>query len=479
MTKILLEHLFDCTEHGGSLVAEGSDGTLRHIDDVPSGLTCECVCLDCGRKMVARKGKIRTHCFAHHVDQDANNCTSTGETALHKYAKTVLERELKLLLPTRVVFQEGDSEVVVERHERSFDGVKLESRTADIVPDVILELRGHQLIVEFKVTHACGDEKIARLRSMNIGAIEIDLSGYRNFPLEDLDDAILFKAPRDWLHNPRDREAYKRLEARKKQEEVSLERRLEIFRQAYRHIRPSKSPGTGHYEVWARRCGLGDAINIPVNGAGCFMVQLAEWQAAAIIDLFACGKHHYRTQDALSELKYRGWVHEGFLDAPPEITRALISSDIQYAHPVVALESYLKKLVGIGYLHFDLVTDVWSPTSKLSDRLRNDERLRERPELRLSRVQDVVTKQLEGLPENEISEFVLWDWLRKTLPEHNFSIMHAIQLNDSEWDPVIRKISSVRQAIRHNPDPNLPLYGLPLQGELNRSRERIFRGSGC
>lgn len=472
MTEILLRHLFDCTETGGMFVAESVDGERHHIDDVASGLACDCLCPSCRRQMVAKKGKVQTHHFAHHTQPDGTTCSSAGETILHRFAKAVLEHALTIKLPALVVEERDDREVVVEPHNRAFDRATLETRTGEIVPDVVLEAKDRKLIVEFKVTHACSEDKVAQIRQMDVGAIEVDLSGYRDTPLVDLAESILFKAPRVWLHNPRENDAKKQLADRRAQRENSLEHRLEIFRGSYRQIWPAKRPGTGHYEIWARQCGLDDAINLPIKGAGCFAVPLAEWQAAVIFDLYGPGKNHYRTANAFKELKYRGWVNEAYLDLDSELSRALVFSDIQYAPPRAALESYLKELCHIGYLDLNFSTDVWKPTYRLAERLETNERVRMRPELRLSRMKQVVKQQLEGLPGNEISEFDFRDWVRRTLPGHRFSIMHAINLNDSDWDPLIREISNLRKAIGENPDPEMPLLGLPLSGELKRSLEQ-------
>ena len=56
--SVRLGQLFACTEQGGALVAEAPDGQLLHIDDVPSGLACNCACASCGRTMVAKKGDV-------------------------------------------------------------------------------------------------------------------------------------------------------------------------------------------------------------------------------------------------------------------------------------------------------------------------------------------------------------------------------------------------------------------------------------
>src|SRR5258707_12856773 len=54
MTRVRLDRLFDCTEQRSALVAESSNGTLRHIDDVPSGLVSDCNYPGCEQRMVAK-----------------------------------------------------------------------------------------------------------------------------------------------------------------------------------------------------------------------------------------------------------------------------------------------------------------------------------------------------------------------------------------------------------------------------------------
>src|SRR5262249_28950032 len=84
---------------------------LLHIVDVPSGLACSCYCVGCERRMVAKKGAIQAHHFVHRSARDGRSCSSlAGETALHKFAKKVLDQKLEIALPEKFVSAEDDRE---------------------------------------------------------------------------------------------------------------------------------------------------------------------------------------------------------------------------------------------------------------------------------------------------------------------------------------------------------------------------------
>ena len=59
-----------------------NEGELVSIADVESGLKCNCTCTKCGEPLVAKKGEVKDHHFAHSVDSDCS-----GETIKHIMAK--------------------------------------------------------------------------------------------------------------------------------------------------------------------------------------------------------------------------------------------------------------------------------------------------------------------------------------------------------------------------------------------------------
>ena len=73
-----------------------SNGRLVHVNDVPSGLTCDCTCPECGALLIARKGKKNQHHFAHANGAD---CEGARMTALHMLAQQIIQEEKRIRKP--------------------------------------------------------------------------------------------------------------------------------------------------------------------------------------------------------------------------------------------------------------------------------------------------------------------------------------------------------------------------------------------
>ncbi|MEY9538069.1 hypothetical protein ABIE85_001129 [Bradyrhizobium diazoefficiens] len=466
MTTVRLGQLFDCTEGGGTLIAESADGALLHIDDVPSGLACSCFCVGCERPMVAKKGAIQVHHFAHHSARDGSSCPSAGETALHKFAKKVLDQRLEIALPELYVSSDDDRELVVSAMTLKFDRATLELRSGPIVPDVVLELFDRRLLVEFKVTHSCDEAKIEYIRALDVGAIEIDLSQYRDRPLDEIGNDILYNAPRAWLHNPRQSEALARLEQRGQQRHAEFKREIARLYMNYHHPLPASEPGNGTCETTIRRNGLGEVINLKVDGAGCFLVRVAEWQAAVVLDLIK-SRQPFRTRDGLAGLARRGWLSLRFASLRDDQVQALKDTGLPFEPPVRAVELYLKQLEKLGLIHSGR-TETWKPAKLLWSRLQAAKELRERPARRRAQIETIVKEQIRDLPESETSSFNFDVWIASTLPGRQGSVADSIRGEEAAWTALCRDISHIRTDIRFSPRSDLQLYGLPCAGELDR-----------
>ncbi|MFC5705403.1 hypothetical protein [Aeromonas eucrenophila] len=171
------------------------------IEDVPSGKACGCTCIDCNEPLVAKKGEIYRHYFAHEPtalsDEPKANvrgCHWGPETDLHILAKEVLAEDRQLSLPIGITSPR--SELLV------FDTVQLEFPEGSRIPDVSGYVNGEKILIEIAVTHFCDEEKVTYLRRINATCVELDFSKF-SFNVEVLSkDSVrdyLVHCPKKWL----------------------------------------------------------------------------------------------------------------------------------------------------------------------------------------------------------------------------------------------------------------------------------------
>ncbi|MBQ3944984.1 MAG: hypothetical protein II670_05155, partial [Alphaproteobacteria bacterium] len=155
--------------------ALNKEGKLVHVDTVPNGNKCGCVCPDCRKPLIAKHdGKTdRAHHFAH---DNGIECKGARMTALHMLAQQIIEKQKTIMLPD----YQGDyfkkrTDII------HFDDVKLEEFVEGLRPDCIGIKTGkdgkeHRLWIEILVTHEVDDVKEKAIRNINVSCIEIDLS---------------------------------------------------------------------------------------------------------------------------------------------------------------------------------------------------------------------------------------------------------------------------------------------------------------
>jgi len=144
------------------------DGRLVSIDDVECGLKCGCICPACKGPLIAKKGDLNEHHFAHCRCQD---CNSGVETATHMIAKDLIANVGWIMTPA--FFYPGTKAIVIEEKRVPIDKVLLESRLGSIIPDIIIESKGKILIVEITVSHGVDLIKENRIKKLNLPAIEV------------------------------------------------------------------------------------------------------------------------------------------------------------------------------------------------------------------------------------------------------------------------------------------------------------------
>jgi hypothetical protein len=320
-------------------------GELVHIDDVPSGLVCECYCAACHARLIAKKGKEKAHHFAHY---QAEECEHAVETALHLAAKKVLEQAAHITLPELVIQEQVRGGIcgqtitktgtakVCEFRDASIDAVRLEDKClAKIIPDVIADIDGSPFIIEIAVTHFVDDRKEAKIHHLNIASIEIDLSEVgRNADLESIRSLVVDSiSHKVWLFHPETEKVrmelkakleaelqaelnqiYEKEQERKKQEEQKLELRLRKIDNERRSIQPylramddycinieNHRLKFAHFlprlAIWKRatlNMGISAKtlpffLNHPVKGENIFACDRRAWQTA-LFSVFIYGK---------------------------------------------------------------------------------------------------------------------------------------------------------------------------------------------
>lgn len=246
-------------------------------------------CLDCGELLQLRiSTRARPH-FAHLPD---SRCS--GETALHVYAKELLERERELTFAPLVLQQEGIEEIVFEGGRFKLDHVIIEVDRPGFRPDAIVTLTSKEFAVEFKVAHAVDDAKQEKVAAVDIPMIEIDLNSlrFRHVSMEELDEAILHSSDRKWIHHPERSNGQARLESRVAAKKEERGRRLKF------HIE-RKPRGKVDYDYHQEslaalaEAGLLDEIGIPVDCQHWFCVGLPVWQAAVLATCIVAPSRSY------------------------------------------------------------------------------------------------------------------------------------------------------------------------------------------
>ncbi len=157
--------------------ALNSGSILVCVDDAVSEEKYHCPA--CGEIVIAKRGNIKVHHFAHRRGTD---CQYGYQTSVHLMAKEIINKTHKVLLPGRGL-------IVA-------DEVILEQRLGSIFPDILVTCDGKQYIIEIYVTHPLDDEKIEKIRTLDISAIEINLSDIKQLIDRNILEDELYKPKR-------------------------------------------------------------------------------------------------------------------------------------------------------------------------------------------------------------------------------------------------------------------------------------------
>lgn len=231
---------------------------IIHINDIPAdskGLKANCICPSCYKPLLAIMGNKQVHHFRHYEE----DCGAALESALHLFAKKVIKKYKKLMLPPKSINMEevinkplekskitsnsyssnflnfnlksiaGDfkdefsdirrlyqsfsdkqikiinQNLIIDRKRIiHFNRADLEKSIDNFIPDIFIQK--FNLAVEIKVTHEVDNIKLEKLSKKNIMAVEVDLSDVSEEIYSDkikLKDYIIKNIDiKSWLHYP-------------------------------------------------------------------------------------------------------------------------------------------------------------------------------------------------------------------------------------------------------------------------------------
>ena len=174
-------------------------GRLLHISHAERGLACGCVCAQCGQPLIAKQGDVLSWHFAHQSDAA---CHGAVETALHRAAKQVIADARLVRLPE---IRAPSGQIDRRAEEIPLEDVRQEpTHLAGVRPDLAARLPdGGELLIEIYVTHAIDADKHAKLTTLRLLSLEIDISSVRPATHEQLVNLVLRAAPRAWAFHPR------------------------------------------------------------------------------------------------------------------------------------------------------------------------------------------------------------------------------------------------------------------------------------
>lgn len=213
----------------------GVDGIMRHISEVKKGKACDCICpsVNCSSPLIANQGSKKAHYFSHKAH---TGCS--GESALHLAAKQVLEdsasENLHLILP-EIHATYSSTDMAGETVEKAlvqvsnFQMVKAQQEVKlnnDLIADVVSQsAKDESLAVEIFVTNAKDEVGERKYSSVNVDAIEIDLSVLSwNVDRNELKVFVLKTANRRWLHCRKKNQLEKKLKLQVDNEIIEINR---------------------------------------------------------------------------------------------------------------------------------------------------------------------------------------------------------------------------------------------------------------
>ncbi|MBK9260233.1 MAG: DUF2384 domain-containing protein [Polyangiaceae bacterium] len=463
------------------------DGRLLHISEVKKGLACGCVCPSCSGKLIANKGPIKTHHFAHHSDR---NCVAAYETMLHMLGKQVIADQKQVMLPPVVAKYKGCTKSICDAVMFTLDEVVIEPDMGGMRPDILgrrrVEDGTKELFIEVAVTHPCEPEKKELIRERKVAAIEIDLSKVPgNASQEEMEQAIITTAPRIWLFNAREENAKERLQAEfermaaedlarelrmRQEKQAKLDAQAERLAESFRTIR-TVPLGTGSRADQdlvdlVLDTSLRDLVGIQFPGNVCFAVAAQVWQVA-ILDWLILDQRglrwEFETAHVLKQLRQRGLVRRQFADdISVELADAVRIRQVDFNSPRESVDAYLSHLAAQRIINQQ--SGRWHRNERTA---KEAQMLRARADgrHRVAQLEDRI-KKLGGKHGLDVAQ-----WMRTQHSGLAGSPAALAMAGGGDYDNLDNHLRRLERMREFGAYPEENLLGLPLEKEQQARRE--------
>lgn len=225
------------------------DGVLTHISDVESGLKCGCVCAGCKGELIAKKGEIKVHHFAH-VNAE---CAHAYESALHLLAKDLFCQLKDFRLPVYNAESVPFSKTMPVINISDFEAKK-EVWFESFKPDVVLYKNDIPvLFVEIAVTHFVDHEKHNKIANLGVSCIEIDLSKQDTEGL--ITDNRTLSRMAYWIYNKKaELSCVEEFQVKKQNQEKRIEQeRIQLIKDREKEVKAQENRAAflKKYEIFA------------------------------------------------------------------------------------------------------------------------------------------------------------------------------------------------------------------------------------
>lgn len=463
MRNIKLADLFACDESGMMVVAEDREtGRPLHISDAERGLKCNCLCPVCRRTLVARKGS-RRHSFAHYPQDVRSSCAAAGETLLHRFAKDILAREKYIMRPAMSARDELGLLELKPAGKVAFDCVELELGQGDVVPDVVC-YRGHRrLFVEFKVTHAVDEVKLRKLKDHDASVMEIDLSGYRDYDLEQLPLAILERAPRVMLQSEILNRAPQFLARRQEEKLARLRKKAQPCFQAFSCKGAFQDLSHESWFSEAVRHSVPDLLAEQMFDHEPFRVRPDQWRIWILWQLLST-KVGWTARHLAYEMLKLNWVKQGLYDPPEDVCDFIRTDGCQnFRSATEAAREFLEELK-IRKLVYVAGGKRFFANGLLRQWF--EERCKELgvPNERRDELEKFVDAIVRVLPFNDSRHFNFDEWLETRAAEHKVTVEDLLSPDAGYYDEMWDGLKEIRRAMAaFDIDADLDFLGLPLE----------------